>query len=462
MDRFTRIDIDGKVIWEWEYPQSKGLSFVGCILTKSNEFLYMGTRDVLDGSWKTETYIGCIGYDGNEKWNMTLNGPQLYIANSIIESKDGYFLITGWRTSEDRYNNEIYLVKIDKNGKEIWNRAIPRFNSDAGFDIKETEDNGYLIVGNTNYYDDRYTDIYLVKTDSEGKIKWKRAFGIKDQNDWSKSVVITNNGDYIILGQWGDFRASHDSDICLIKLDSNGNKKWCRIYGSEGEDEASSLILTDDGGFAIIGTTEQNGNDDIWFIKTDSEGNVEGLESREDIIGSGVMDKSGVGDNGNDGQSSFPWLWIAIGAGVLIVIIVVVLIIRRRASDDYEDDDEDEDDEDDDEEEEKARTKVPPSPPTSEKKCIKCGAPLAAVDAAFCALCGAGQSIPIPHQAPQFTQPQQLVNCSRCNAVNRTNADFCIMCGNNLKLPPPLVGVPPMGQDLPPSPPVPPGFGGLQ
>ena len=61
------------------------------------------------------------------------------------------------------------------------------------------------------------------------------------------------------------------SDICcLVKVDASGNIVWSHSYSQAGIGAASSLILTSDGGYALVGTTQ---NEDFLLVKTDDKGN---------------------------------------------------------------------------------------------------------------------------------------------------------------------------------------------
>lgn len=61
-----------------------------------------------------------------------------------------------------------------------------------------------------------------------------------------------------------------------MKTNSNGDSLWSREFTGLGLNQARQLIETNDGGFAIIGTTtDQSTNDTyFYFIKTDSTGSL--------------------------------------------------------------------------------------------------------------------------------------------------------------------------------------------
>jgi len=55
--------------------------------------------------------------------------------------------------------------------------------------------------------------------------------------------------------------------------------EWDKIFGGSESDEASSLIQTDDGGYAIAGETSSYsvGNEDFWLIKRSSSWTVKAI-----------------------------------------------------------------------------------------------------------------------------------------------------------------------------------------
>ena len=113
--------------------------------------------------------------------------------------------------------------------------------------------------------------------DSNGALEWSKTFGSPHlRDDYAKSVVQTADGGYIIAGTTSSYGAGKN-DVWLIKTDSNGNEEWNKTFGSTGGDSASSVEQTADGGYIITGTTSSYGagKEDAWLIKTDSHGNEE-------------------------------------------------------------------------------------------------------------------------------------------------------------------------------------------
>jgi hypothetical protein len=94
--------------------------------------------------------------------------------------------------------------------------------------------------------------------------------------DSAYSVVQTNDGGYALVGSTSSFGAGNN-DFWLVKVDGSGKMQWNKTYGGLGDDRAYSMIQTKDGGYALAGYTHSSGagKDDFWLIKVDPLGKTQ-------------------------------------------------------------------------------------------------------------------------------------------------------------------------------------------
>ena len=209
-----------------------------------------------------------------EAWNKTFGGSNDDVGTSVQQTKDGGYIIVGSTDSYGTGNDDVWLIKVDSEGNEEWNRTFGGTRNDWGESVQQTENGGYIIVGATYSYGSGEGDVWLIKTDAFGNEEWNRTFSGEAggfQGDSGKSVQQTSDGGYIIVGNMDNARNGTAYDIWLIKTDAFGYKEWDKIFSGKYFDYGYAVQQTKDGGYIIVGD-KQN---DIWLIKTDALGNEE-------------------------------------------------------------------------------------------------------------------------------------------------------------------------------------------
>jgi len=202
-------------------------------------------------------------YQDSVTWRTTYGGPQDDIAKSIIQSGDGNLLLTGQTESYGAGGSDIYILKIDLEGNQIWTKTIGGTLDDGANAVAQATDGGYVIAGYTT--SNNVATAYLVKTDSQGQLLWNRTFAGSAFN----SVSNTNDGGYILAASFPDAYE-------LVKVDSAGQLQWSQDYALSGAGESTCAIQTSDSGYAITGyVSDASGANSTRLLKIDSSGGIQ-------------------------------------------------------------------------------------------------------------------------------------------------------------------------------------------
>src|SRR5690606_28821266 len=132
---------------------------------------------------KTENKIGFLDYwvvkldeNGFIQWQNTIGGNYLDTLRKVFQTTDGGYIIGGYSSSAisgDKSENVIgsedyWVVKLNSSGTIEWENTIGGNGEDLLYDIKQTDDNGYILAGTSD------SDISFDKTESSkgGKDYW--------------------------------------------------------------------------------------------------------------------------------------------------------------------------------------------------------------------------------------------------------------------------------------------------
>ncbi len=240
-------------------------------LTSDGGYILLGTTASY-GAGGYDIFLVKIDSEGNESWSSTFGGTSWDWGYYVEQTGDGGFIITGCKDPGVFAIWDLYLIKTDSNGNELWSKTFGGDNSDVGHCVKQTSDGGYIVTGFT-YTSDQGSDMWLIKTDENGDLEWDNTYGGTGPDHGYS--VIQSADEYVVTGYTRSF-GEGDYDIWLVKTDNTGNKIWDSTFGGPEDDRSFSIQHTLDNNFVVAGFTESfgAGNYDMWLLKINNSGDA--------------------------------------------------------------------------------------------------------------------------------------------------------------------------------------------
>jgi FlgD Ig-like domain len=235
---------------------------------------YKGYDFQTSDSWNL--YLIKTDANGVEEWSKFYENTSFQGTNSLIELPEGGYIVGAYDYSEGNINfSDASYIRLNAQGEELWKVTEGQLGFDIVWDIKLASDGGIIFAGVTSTYENSLRDVMLIKRDKDGNEIWNRKIDIEETDERGFSIDLTDDNGFVITGFKVDPN-SGNKDAILIKTDSDGIVKWTKEYAKENQsfDFVRSVITTSDNGYAIIGCVLQtSGNYNTILIKTDSQGN---------------------------------------------------------------------------------------------------------------------------------------------------------------------------------------------
>jgi hypothetical protein len=285
----TQLDQDRNELWTWTVggpldelgsalPIDDGGYYLAGSIVDPNDFVVdPGVAGYAGLAGRSNIFLTRVDAGGNVVWSRTFGGNNNVIVSSFLSTPDGGVIILAYILGFPELDDDIYLLKVDADGNEVWSQTWEEGNLD-GYDLISTLDGNYLIVGTSSPASDENsadTDILFIKVDQEGNQIWQSIFGDPNMFDGGYSVTESLSGGFVAIGDWESDNFNWNGDISVVRIDENGQLVWRRIIEMNTHTMLIEILSCPEGGYVITGSTYHGNNFDIVLIRTDEEGNVQ-------------------------------------------------------------------------------------------------------------------------------------------------------------------------------------------
>lgn len=255
--------------------------------------------DVTTNYGKNDFWILKLSSSGQMVWKKTYGGSGDDVAYAVRKTVDGGYMVAGSSSSTDGDVSgnhgllDAWLLRLDSLGNVVWNKCFGGSGNDLAYELSNTSDGGFAFAGYTKSNDGDISggshasgDYWIAKINSLGDLVWSRTYGGSGY-DFAHAMQQAGDGGYYLSGYArstdGDVQVAYgQEDMWILKLDDEGNQVWQKTYGGTGGEGAGALTVTTDGGCILAGITHSFNMDvqgnhgfahDYWVVKIDDLGN---------------------------------------------------------------------------------------------------------------------------------------------------------------------------------------------
>jgi len=261
----------GEILWTRTFGGALADYGHDILLTSDSGYVIVGTT-LSSGRGKEDLYLIRTNRYGDLLWSKTYGGAQTDEGWSIRSTRDNGYILCGTTASSGAGYGDLWLIKVNASGDSVWAKTFGGAGGESGFAVRETPDGGFVAAGCTGSFGEGYSSIYVVRVSGAGDSLWARNYG-GARADVGYSIENTLDLGFVIAGSTASYGLGY-SDAYVVKLDGFGTLEWQNTFGGTKDDRAYSICLTADGGYLLAGTTESfgAGGSDQYIVKVDPLG----------------------------------------------------------------------------------------------------------------------------------------------------------------------------------------------
>jgi uncharacterized delta-60 repeat protein len=260
----AKLSLEGKIIWEKTFGGERDEYAGGIAGTNDGGVLLVGDSESFSKKGYRDIYIVRLDKDGKMLSTKTIGGKLNDEAKDLTRTADGNFMMVGSREIKNSGDADFFLMKLDQNGKKIWARTLGQDYNDVLYAVAPTPDGGIVATGKTRSYNSAQTDLPIMYFNKNGKLIWFKIYGF-GYYDEGNAITMTKDGNYMVAGKTNSM-GKGDFDNYILSLDAKGKLLWSGMYGDTNKDIAHGITRTTDGGIVIVGESDSYSRSKKFFM----------------------------------------------------------------------------------------------------------------------------------------------------------------------------------------------------
>ncbi len=129
------------------------------------------------GAGNRDLFLAKFNSSGDLTWMKTIGGAGYDYGSSVVQTSDGGYIVTGRIDSFGAGWIDLFLGKFDSSGDLTWAKTVGGVDYDDGNSVAQTSDGGYIVTGETRSFCAGFSDLFLVFFNSYGDLTLAKSVG---------------------------------------------------------------------------------------------------------------------------------------------------------------------------------------------------------------------------------------------------------------------------------------------
>jgi len=260
----------GNYVWKKTYGGEDWDFAYSVIQTYDSGYVFCG-ETYNNSNGYSDVYIVKTNPIGDTLWTRSYGGSLIDKGNSVIETSDSNIVVAGV-TNTVSDSSQVYILKLTPNGTLLWDSIYGGSFYDVANSIIETTNGNYVINGTTTSFNmSNDLDYYLIRTDKDGVPIWENFFGSVG-DEVAYDLYEDSLGKFVNVG-YTEAAGGGMKDAQLFLITSSGG--WGSLgptYGNFTDESIKSFTVGKNGNYCMAGFTNSYGNglNDVLIIRLDT------------------------------------------------------------------------------------------------------------------------------------------------------------------------------------------------
>jgi hypothetical protein len=256
-----KLDSVGKMTWIQQF--NKGQYYAGNYISMTGDRGFIVGGSVLRNDtyplshW--EVYTLKADAEGREQWTGYFMGEKNYYAKFIRQTEDGGYIIAGTAESFGAGSSNTFLLKTNEFGNKEWFATYEGGGKNEKLSVIQIPDGGYIVLGTSpsDSTNQQYKDLFLVRTDDRGQELWGKKISGRGKTMGSL-LIQAENRITVIAGSYLGSEGEKTSEIISLDFDLNGNEKRNRTFSMGQSIDIQDIAVFPGEGYFVTGiSTDQ-------------------------------------------------------------------------------------------------------------------------------------------------------------------------------------------------------------